>query len=794
MNTKILSTLEFQKITEQLEDLAITDAGKNYAKKLTPQVDFSEVQEAIAQTQDLVDVNRIFGKLPIVEYADLTNIKKRLEINADLNAEELANVLLVLTITNDVKAFLVDQEQLDLTAIKVILSKLQVPEELFKKIKMSVDLDGNILSTASSELAHIRRNYQQLESSIKKTMDQYLHGSSSKYLSEQIITIRDERYVIPVRQEYRQKFGGIVHDQSASGQTLFIEPQAVIDSNNKLTSLIAEEKQEILRILAELSALVHEQIDVIFAAHQSLAQLDFLQSKAMLAKEMKATKPLVNDQNQIDLKKARHPLIDPDKVVANDINLGIDFDMLLITGPNTGGKTITIKTIGLLQLMAQAGLFIPADENSQVSVFNEIFADIGDEQSIEQNLSTFSSHMENVIEILKIADNHSLVLFDELGSGTDPEEGAALAIAILDEVQKQGSLVAATTHYPELKLYAYNRDRVINASMEFDVKNLAPTYNLMLGVPGFSNAFLITKRLGMQDSVVEQAKSLINTENSDLNVMIQNLTTQTKQVTKLHQDLDHELKAAKNTADKLSYELDYFSQQEEEQINRGKLKADEIIATAQKRADRIIKDLTEAKKRGAVSVKENELIEAKGELNKLRDDNLKNNRVLKKARRKNALKVGDEVKVLNYGQFGQITKKIAEDEYEIQMGIMKVRANSQELEKTDSPKPTQTKTRQVSHTSPLWRQSSSSSLDLRGQRYDEAMANLDRYIDSSLLAGLENVTIIHGIGTGAIRKGVNDYLKRNRAVKNFGYAPEGNGGSGATIVEFKWWAINLRKT
>lgn len=786
MNEKIFKTLEFGKILDQLAELTITDGAKEKAKMLAPATEIFAVQQAIDQTKAMTDVIRVMGSLPVVNFADYAPAAKRLKIGADLNAEELGNILLILRIATDVKRFLADHDELDLSALDQLQEELLIPEILYRQLKNALEVDGTILDSASSKLGSIRHSFVRMEASIKQKMDSYIHGSQSKYLSEQIITIRDERYVIPVRQEYRYKFGGVVHDQSASGQTLFVEPKGVVELNNSLQEIVAQEKAEIKRILEELSKLTAGYTSEIDLTTNALTELDFLQAKARLASSMKATEPKVNEKHQINLIAARHPLIDPKKVVANDINLGIKFDTMLITGPNTGGKTITLKTLGLLQLMAQSGLFIPAHENSQVGVFTEVFADIGDEQSIEQSLSTFSSHMDNIINILGQNDENSLVLFDELGAGTDPEEGAALAIAILDSVREKHSKIAATTHYPELKLYGYDRKRTTNASMEFDLKSLSPTYNLQIGIPGHSNAFAIAERLGMPKQIVKQARGFMNSEDSDLNNMITKLNTQTKGATQAKKLYESRLAQTEKLRDDLTQALEFYHQQEKQQLDLAKQKADDIIKQAQDKSDKIITQLREARDQGATTVKDDKLISAKGALNQMRDANLAQNRVLKRAKKQQQLKAGNEVKVLSYGQFGQITRKLSDDEFEVQIGALKVKVNKRDLEKTKQSAPVNKQPeRQISHTSALKRSSTSSSLDLRGKRYDDAMMDLDRYIDSVLLAGIDSATIIHGIGTGAIRQGVQSYLRSNKHVKNFGYAPEGSGGSGATIVEFK---------
>lgn len=591
---------------------------------------------------------------------------------------------------------------------------------------------------------------------------------------------------MPVKQEYRNKFGGVVHDQSASGQTLFIEPQAVLVLNNRQQNLMAQERQEIHRIFVELSELAGIYQKEIKNNATALTQLDFLSAKSKLAKVMKATEPVLNQDHVIKLRKARHPLIDPKKVVPNNIELGTSFDTMLITGPNTGGKTITLKTLGLLQLMAQAGLFITAEDGSQLTVFNEIYADIGDEQSIEQSLSTFSSHMDQIIRIMKDVTEDDLVLIDELGAGTDPEEGASLAIAILDDLRQTKAKIAITTHYPELKLYGYNRKRTTNASMEFDLKKLTPTYRLRIGIPGQSNAFAIAHQLGMDEAVVDKAKSLMNNEDSDINKMIERLTEQTKAAEQLHETLKQNVDQSITLKRQLQNGLDWYNQQVEKQLEKAQEKADEMLAKKRQKADKIINDLEQQRRAGG-QVRTNKVIDAKGALNKLEreNQNLAHNKVLQREKRRHDVNVGDNVKVLSYGQQGVITKKLGEHEFEVQIGILKVKVTDRDVEKVATQSSLKKPEKTVRSSRGLRSSRASSELDLRGQRYEEALTNLDRYLDTSLLAGLNTVTIIHGIGTGAIRNGVQQYLKRNRHVKSYSYAPANQGGTGATIVHLQ---------
>ena len=726
--------------------------------------------------------------MPITDFKDVRASLKRLKVKANLNGEELGNIFLILSLAKDVSQFTADLEEreIDTRPIEKTLKNLVIPEDLFKKLNQAIEYDGTVKDTASSKLMQLRHDIQSNETDIKNHMNDYISGKHTQYLSENIVTIRDGRYVLPVKQEYKNKFGGVVHDQSASGQTLFVEPQAVLVLNNRQQNLMAQERQEIHRILIELSELAGMYQKEIKNNADALTQLDFLSAKSKLAKAMKATEPVLNQDHVIKLRKARHPLIDPKKVVPNNIELGTSFDTMLITGPNTGGKTITLKTLGLLQLMAQAGLFITAEEGSQLTVFNEIYADIGDEQSIEQSLSTFSSHMDQIIKIMKDVTEDDLVLIDELGAGTDPEEGASLAIAILDDLRGAQAKIAITTHYPELKLYGYNRARTTNASMEFDLKKLAPTYRLRIGIPGQSNAFAIAHQLGMNEVVVDKARSLMNDEDSDINKMIERLTEQTKAAEQLHETLKQNVDQSITLKRQLQNGLDWYNQQVQKQLEKAQEKADEMLAKKRQKADKIINDLEEQRRAGG-QVRTNKVIEAKGALNKLEreNQNLAQNKVLQREKRRHDVSVGDTVKVLSYGQQGVITKKLADHEFEVQIGILKVKVTDRDIEKISTQAAPKKAERAVRSSRGLRSTRASSELDLRGQRYEEALTNLDRYIDSSLLAGLNTVTIIHGIGTGAIRNGVQQYLKRNRHVKSYSYAPANQGGTGATIVHLQ---------
>lgn len=783
MNDKILDILEFNRITDQLKDLAITEPAREKAETLRPSSDADKVKAQLDQTYTLTNILRIKGNLPLTNFKDVRPSTKRLRIKANLSSKEFGNILLILTLANDITGFMDQIDEISLDSISNILARLEIPQDLFNRLKKSVDYDGEVLDSASPALARIRHDIRSNEEEIKSKMDAYTKGNQSKYLSEAIVTIRDDRYVIPVRQEYRAKFGGVVHDQSASGQTLFIEPEGVLNLNNRGQNLLSQERQEVHKILHDLSLLASPETKNLDTISHALTELDFLQAKAKLAKKMKATEPKISSDHSFKMLKARHPLIDPEKVVPNDICLGEKFDTMLITGPNTGGKTITLKTAGLLQLMAQSGLFIPVQEGSSVGVFSQVYADIGDEQSIEQSLSTFSSHINDIVYIMKRVSEDTLVLIDEIGAGTDPEEGASLAISILDFLRKKQAKIMVTTHYPELKLYGYNRPRTTNASMEFDLKTLSPTYHLQIGIPGHSNAFAIARRLGMREDVVKNAQSLMKDTDSDINKMIERLNEQTKAASFARNHLQTSLDRSEKLEQKLQEALDWYNQRVQKQLDFAQERANEVVAKRRKKADQIIKKLENSHR----SIKENEIIDAKGQLNKLERqeaNNLAHNKVLQREKRRHHVSVGDKVKVLSYGQTGTITKKLSEHEYEVQIGIIKSKVTDHDVEKiSNSQQKAKQSVRATSGT--LRRNNAHSELDLRGQRYDEAMTNLDRYIDSILLAGLDYVTIIHGIGTGAIRKGVWQYLRSSNHVKSFNYAPANEGGNGATIVHLK---------
>lgn len=789
MNHKITETLEFDRIKGQVAQYLVSAAGHRELADLVPATDYQLVQKMLTETTDGADILRLEGGIPLPKLADINPQMKRLKIGANLNGTELAQVAKVLQASLSVQNFFdqMREKKIKLRVLDGVVDQLVTIPSVTTRLVRSVDPDGRLNDEASTKLHGIRQLITKTEGEIRQQMEHYTQGKSSKYLSEPIVTVRNDRFVIPVLARYRNKFGGVVHDQSASGQTLYIEPGAVMEDNNRLRQAQIEEKQEILRVLAELSALIAPYRNDILNNEEILGHLDFINAKAVYAHQMKASLPLLSKDNHVLLRKAWHPLIAREKVVANDIKIGADYQAIIITGPNTGGKTITLKTLGLIQLMGQSGMFIPAEEGSTIGVFDNVFADIGDEQSLEQNLSTFSGHMDNVKAILEQITDRSLVLLDELGAGTDPKEGAALAMAILDEIGQKGSMVVITTHYPELKVYGYDRAKTINASMEFDQETLQPTYRLLLGIPGRSNGLEIAKRLGIDEAVITEAQSLVSDDSQDLNAMIGDLVEQRKEAREESERLAKLVAQNKADQEELNQKLDRFNEQRDKLLDQARSKANHQVAQAKKKADRIIHHLRQLETQQGANVKENQLIDAQGALNALHQDNprLRHNTVLKRAKAKHDLHKGDAVLVKSYGQHGELLGKRGNHKWEVQIGILKMEIDEQDLEKVakkDLPKggkekrPVRpaVKTTQTRHTS--------ARLDLRGHRYEQAMGELSAFIDHALLNNLSSVTIIHGKGTGALRKGTQQYLQSNPRVKSFSYAAPNAGGDGATIV------------
>ncbi|EDN7997887.1 endonuclease MutS2 [Listeria monocytogenes] len=785
MEKKVEAILEFDKIKKQLTEFASSSLGEQAILELAPATDFQVVQKTQLETEEGAKIIRLRGSAPITGLTDVFAHLKRLEIGGDLNGLEIYQIGSNLRVSRQMKNFMNDLLEIgvELPLLGALSDELLVLKEVEEDIAISVDESGKVLDTASEALSTIRRTLRRTEDRVREKLESYLRDrNASKMLSDAVITIRNDRYVIPVKQEYKGHYGGIVHDQSASGQTLFIEPQSVVDLNNERKALQAKEKQEIERILAEISASLAAWINEIHHNTFILGRFDFIFAKARFGKAMKAVTPHLSDAGVVHLIAARHPLLDAAKVVANDIYLGEDFTTIVITGPNTGGKTITLKTLGLLTLMAQSGLQIPAQEDSTIAVFEHVFADIGDEQSIEQSLSTFSSHMTNIVSILGNVNQKSLILYDELGAGTDPQEGAALAIAILDASHAKGASVVATTHYPELKAYGYNRVHATNASVEFNVETLSPTYKLLIGVPGRSNAFDILRRLGLSENIITEARSLVDTESADLNDMISSLEEKRNLAETEYEEARELARGAGNLLKDLQKEISNYYQQKDKLIEQASEKAATIVEKAEAEAEEIIHELRTMQLNGAAGIKEHELIDAKTRLGNAKPKTI--NKTIPQApkQKPHVFQEGDNVRVLSLGQKGTLLNKISDKEWNVQIGIIKMKIKTVDLEYIQPEKPKKQRIITSVHSSGF---PAKSELDLRGERYEDALQKVDKYLDEALLAGYPQVAIIHGKGTGALRTGVTEYLKNHRMVKSIRFGAAAEGGNGVTIVEFK---------
>jgi DNA mismatch repair protein MutS2 len=786
VNNKAIETLEFHKIRQQLTTFASSSLGRELAEKLTPSTDFTEIVRLQEETDEAAKVLRLKGHVPLGGVFNILPHVKRAEIGSMLHPDEFVEIASTIRASRILKTFLgelVEEEDVSLPILQEYGENLNPPTELYRIITSAISENGDVLDSASEKLRSLRTQIRSLEGRVREKLENIIRSSSAqKMLSDAIITIRNDRFVIPVKQEYRSHFGGMVHDQSSSGQTLFIEPQSIVQLNNELHQTKMKEQAEIQRILTELSTKTATYSEELKQLVSILRELDFMFTKAKFGASMKATKPMMNNDGVIRLFRARHPFIPIDEVVANDIELGKDFTTIVITGPNTGGKTVTLKTVGLITLMAQAGLQIPAQDGSEVAVFESVFADIGDEQSIEQSLSTFSSHMVNIVEILRHVDSNSLVLFDELGAGTDPQEGAALAMSILDEVHRRGARVIATTHYPELKAYSYNRDGVTNASVEFDIESLSPTYRLLIGVPGRSNAFEISKRLGLPNDIIENAKTHIHIESNKVDNMIASLERSTRLAEKEEEEAKDLLKAAEKLHKDLQKAMIEFYNKKDELYEQARQEAKSIVRNAEREAEEIIRTLRQMQLEKGAEIKEHELIEARKRLEGVVPEAKQDRHPPIKKKVKQDFKPGDEVKVLSFDQKGHLIERVSENEWQVQIGIIKMKVEEDDLELIKSkPK------KETQHIASIKGKEYhvGLELDLRGERYEDALVRLEKYIDDALLAGYPRVSIIHGKGTGALRTGVQNYLKNHRQVKSFHFGNANEGGTGVTIVEFK---------
>lgn len=777
MNKKILETLEFNKVKALFEPHLLTEQGLEQLKELAPTDKGDKIKQAFAEMKEMQELFVEHPHFSISATKDIAATSKRLEMGADLNIEEFLLLKRVIFASRELQNFHDNIENIRLDHLANWFEKLHDFPHLQGNLQ-AINEAGFIENFASEDLARIRRKIHDSESQVRDVLQDLLK-QKAQMLTEGIIASRNGRQVLPVKNTYRNKIAGVVHDISASGNTVYIEPREVVKLSEEIASLRADERYEMIRILQELSERVRPHAAEIANDAWIIGHLDLIRAKVRFIQETEAVVPQVSEGQEIQLLHVRHPLVK--NAVANDVHFGKELTAIVITGPNTGGKTIMLKTLGLTQLMAQSGLPILADKGSRVGIFEEVFADIGDEQSIEQSLSTFSSHMTNIVDILGKVNQNSLLLLDELGAGTDPQEGAALAMSILEDLRLRQVKTMATTHYPELKAYGIETTYVQNASMEFDTASLRPTYRFMQGVPGRSNAFEIAKRLGLSDVIVGDASKQINQDN-DVNRIIEQLEEQTlesrKRLENIRQVEQENLKM--NRALKKLY--NELNREKETELNKAREQAAEIVDLALSESDDILKNL-----HSKSQLKPHEIIEAKAKLKKLAPEkvDLSKNKVLQKAKKKRAPKVGDDIIVLSYGQRGTLTNQLKDGRWEAQVGLIKMTLEEKEFDLVQAQQEVPVKKKQVNVVKRAGGKGPQARLDLRGKRYEEAMEALDAFIDQALLNNMAQVDIIHGIGTGVIREGVTKYLQRNKQVKSFGYAPQNAGGSGATIVTFK---------
>lgn len=778
MNNRILEQLEFDKVKSLLDTYLQTEQAQIEVNELGPMTDKERIENSFAEIADMEAIfleNHSFG---MGNLRDVSASLRRLELSADLNIAEILDLKKILQVSVEMQRFYANLENVELTALERIFDNIESFPSLQGSLQ-AINDGGFIENFASPELERIRRKISSSEHQVRQILQDILKNKSD-YLAEHLIASRNGRSVLPVKNTYRNRLAGVVHDISASGNTVYIEPRAVVNLNEDITQLQADERHELTRILRELSNMLRPHAAALRNNAWLLGHLDFVRAKYFFMRDFKASLPSISADKTIQLLSVHHPLLT--NPVPNDLHFGRDLTAIVITGPNTGGKTIMLKTLGLAQLMAQSGLPILADEGSKVAIFNQIFADIGDEQSIEQSLSTFSSHMTHIVEILEAADSDSLVLFDELGAGTDPQEGASLAMAILEHLRLTQIKTMATTHYPELKAYGIETDFVENASMEFDTETLSPTYHFMQGVPGRSNAFEIARRLGLAEVIVHEAEQMTDRD-SDVNRIIERLEAQTLESCKR---LDHIKQVEQdnlkfNRAVKKLY--NEFSHERDKEMDKVRSQAQEIVDTALAESEAILKNLHEK-----AELKPHEIIEAKGKLKKLAPQvDLTKNKVLKKAKKLRAPRVGDDIVVTAYGQHGTLTSQLKDGKWEAQIGLIKMTLKEDEFSLVKVQEETQKPKKKPVHVVKKAKASAGprARLDLRGKRYEEAMQELDSFIDQALLNNMAQVDIIHGIGTGVIREAVTKYLRRNKHVKSFAYAPQNAGGSGCTIVTFK---------
>ena len=795
MNTKSLKTLEYDKIIKMLEEKADSDPGRELCRGLLPQVQMQEIQKSQQETADAV--SRIFkkGSTSFGGNFDLRYAIKSLEVGSTLSASELLRLAGQLVNADRIKTYgQKENEDVPSDSLDEYFENLHPLTSISSEINRCILAEDEFADDASPNLKSIRRQITSASDKIHSVLRQMVNGPLKTYLQDSVITMRDDRYCIPVKAEYKSQVPGMIHDQSSTGSTFFIEPSAVVSLNNDIRSLLIDEKKEIEKILADLSYRCAEHTEELSENQRILTELDFIFAKAKLALDMNASMPMYNRKHYLNLKKARHPLLDKKKVVPIDIYLGRDFDLLIVTGPNTGGKTVSLKTVGLLCLMGQAGLHIPASDRSELCIFNDVFADIGDEQSIEQSLSTFSSHMVNIVEILKKADKHSLCLFDELGAGTDPTEGAALAISILSHLHEQGIRTMATTHYSELKLFALSTEGIMNASCEFDVESLRPTYRLLIGIPGKSNAFAISQKLGLPDFIIEKAKEQISSENESFEDVISDLEHNRIVIENERREIAEYKEKIRTLQEQLHAKNEKLDQVKDRILREANEQARDILQEAKDFADETIRDINKAAQSGDVRTLESHRSSVRKSID---DKNAKLSKKSDKAVKADAkglvdptkLKKGDSVRIISMNLKGTVaTLPDAKGNLFVLCGIIRTQTNVKDLayaQEDEIKTPNMNFSGGAGKLKMSKAMNISAEINLLGRTGDEAISELEKYLDDAYIAHLPSVRIVHGKGTGALRTAVHNYLRRQKHVADYRLGEYGEGDAGVTIVTFK---------
>ncbi len=791
MNEKALRVLEYPKIIEKLTQYAGSQPGKELCRRLAPSSDLAEIRRMQRETTDAV--SRLFrrGNISFSGLSDIRGSLKRLEIGSSLNIEELLRVCRLLETTARVKAWSRSENREDMPqdSLEEMFSGLQPLTPLSTEIRHCIISEEEISDDASPGLRQVRRQIRQANEKIRAQLASMVNGSARTYLQDAVITQRNGRFCLPVKAEYRGQVPGMIHDQSSSGSTLFVEPMAVVKLNNDLRELEIREEKEIEIVLANLSAQVAEQSEPLNCNVLLLTELDFIFARALLSRSYNGTEPDFNEDGRVRIKKGRHPLLDPKKVVPVDIHIGDDFTLLVISGPNTGGKTVSLKTVGLFTLMGQAGLHIPASDHSELAVFDEVYADIGDEQSIEQSLSTFSSHMTNIVSFWEKADERSLVLFDELGAGTDPTEGAALAIAILSSLHRRGIRTIATTHYSELKVFALSTPGVENGCCEFNVETLRPTYRLLIGIPGKSNAFAISEKLGLPDYVIEEAKGHLRQQDEDFEDVIADLESNREKLEREQEEVARYRREIEELKDRLARKEEKLESSRDAILQKAREEAQAILRDAKTYADESIRRFN--KMGGSSREMEQERTKLREHMSELEKNmSAKTEKKPKKELSAADLRIGDSVKVLSMNLKGTVsTKPDAKGNLFVQMGILRSQVNIRDLEKlADDSYDNYAPSKARSGSSKLKMSKSysvSAEINLIGKTADEALTELDKYLDDAYLAHLPQVRVVHGKGSGILRKAVHQYLRRQKHVASYRLGEYGEGDSGVTIVEFK---------